>query len=270
MNPLRLAVLASGRGSNFEALVRAARQGRLDVDFRLLLASQPGAGALEVARQAGVDTAVVRRSDFEDRSAFVQAMLDRLQAAGAEILVLAGYMKKIPPEVIARYPRRIFNIHPGLLPAFGGQGLFGHHVHQAVLDQGCKVSGVTIHLVDDQYDHGPIVAQRCVPVLPNDDAASMAARVLAVEHALYAEVLQAVARAGFTFKRIRRGSKPDPRCWNSTPACGTLFASLSTFSWHSRLFGGFPAKDPVWRGECGRFMIGGSLDDSTGVDQRFR
>lgn len=186
--------MASGRGSNFEQLLRAAQEGRLDAEFRLLLASQPGAGALDIAHRAGVDTAVVRRADFGDRTAFVRAMLERLAAAEADYLVLAGYMKKIPPEVIARYPKRIFNIHPGLLPAFGGQGLFGLHVHQAVLDQGCKVSGVTVHLVDDRYDHGPIVAQRCVPVLPDDAAASLAARVLAVEHALYAEVLQAVAQ----------------------------------------------------------------------------
>lgn len=194
MGLLKLAVLASGRGSNFEALVRAGKDGRLNAQFALLIVSKPDTGALEIASAHGIPAICLRRGDFENRGAFVAAMQSALVASGAETLALAGYMKKLPPEVISAYAGRIFNIHPGLLPAFGGQGMFGRHVHQAVLDAGCKVSGVTVHLVDERYDHGPIVAQRCVPVLPDDDAQTLAARVLKEEHCLFAEVLGAVAQ----------------------------------------------------------------------------
>lgn len=193
MGELKLAVLASGRGSNFEALVQAAESGRLNARFHLLIISNPNAGAQEIARAHGIPWLCLQRGDFEDRNAFVAAMKEALVQSGANTLALAGYMKKLPPEIIDAYAGSIFNIHPGLLPAFGGQGMFGGHVHQAVLDAGCKVSGVTVHLVDNQYDHGAIVAQRCVPVLPGDDARALAARVLKEEHRLFAEVLQAVA-----------------------------------------------------------------------------
>ena len=120
-------------------------------------------------------------------------MLSVLRQHEVELVVLAGYMKKVPPEVISAYKNRVINIHPALLPSFGGKGMYGHHVHEAVLEYGCKVTGVTVHIVDEVYDHGPVVAQRCVPVEEGDTAKQLAARVLKVEHQLYSESLQLFA-----------------------------------------------------------------------------
>jgi folate-dependent phosphoribosylglycinamide formyltransferase PurN len=120
-----------------------------------------------------------------------------------DIIALAGYMKKIPRSVVSAFPNRIVNIHPALLPAFGGAGLYGEKVHQAVIDYGAKVSGITIHFVDEEYDHGPIIFQEAVPVLDGDDAHSLAARVLTLEHANYWRALQAIADGAITVRNRR-------------------------------------------------------------------
>ena len=193
MKKLFLGIFASGRGSNFEAILEAIREGRLDAEARLLLSDKRDAGALSVAKNYGVPTAVVSKTDFTSRELFVEAMLSTLKDHGVDFIALAGYMKKVPDEVISAYRNRIVNIHPALLPAFGGKGMYGHHVHQAVLDQGCKVTGVTVHIVDEAYDHGPIVAQRCVPVKEDDTVDTLAVRVLKTEHKMYAEALQLFA-----------------------------------------------------------------------------
>ncbi|HHS14068.1 MAG TPA: phosphoribosylglycinamide formyltransferase [bacterium] len=190
MKTLDLGVFASGRGSNFEAILDAIGQGRLQARPRLLISNNPEAGALMIARRHAVPTAVVSRSDFSEREAFVREMQRHLDNHQVEIIALAGYMKKIPPEIIGRYRQRIVNIHPALLPSFGGRGMYGLRVHEAVLEAGCKVTGVSIHLVDEEYDRGPIIAQRCVPVEPADTAESLAERTLRMEHTLYPEVLQ--------------------------------------------------------------------------------
>ncbi len=193
MAELQLGFFASGRGSNVAAILKAIEEGRLNAGPRLIISNNPEAGVLDLAREKGVPAQVVCRPDFPDRNDFVQALSVTLKNHGVDFIVLAGYMKKVPQEIIREYTGRMTNIHPGLLPAFGGRGMYGHHVHQAVLEHGCKVSGVTVHLVDEIYDHGPILAQRCVPVEPDDTSEALAARVLQVEHALYWEVLQAFA-----------------------------------------------------------------------------
>jgi phosphoribosylglycinamide formyltransferase 1 len=193
MGTLRLAVFASGRGSNFSAILAAIDAGRLDASVRALISNAADAGALETARSRGIRAEVVASADFASRGAFVSRTAEILRESGADFIALAGYLKRVPPEIVALYPGRIVNIHPALLPAFGGKGMYGHHVHESVIAQGCKVTGVTVHLVDEQYDRGPIVAQRCVPVLPGDTPDALAARVLETEHALYPEVLQAFA-----------------------------------------------------------------------------
>ena len=194
MDRLRLGIFASGRGSNFSAILQAIDEERLDADVRVLVSNSREAGALDVAKQWGIPAEVISSTDFPDRPRFVQAFLDLLERHGVEFIALAGYLKKMPPEVIVRYPNRILNIHPALLPAFGGKGMYGHFVHEAVLEQGCKVTGVTVHLVDERYDGGPIVLQRCVPVLERDTAEILAARVLETEHAVFPEALQWFAR----------------------------------------------------------------------------
>ncbi len=190
MKPLQLGVFASGRGSNFEAILKAIDEGQLHAGVKLLLSNNADAGALETAKKGGIPAVVLNRKMFDCRNAFIRQMISVLKFHGVDLIALAGYMKKIPAEVIREFPNKILNIHPALLPAFGGRGSYGYHVHEAVLEYGCKVSGVTVHFVDELYDHGPIIAQRTVPVEDDDTAKTLAARVLKIEHQIYPEVLQ--------------------------------------------------------------------------------
>jgi len=186
---MRVAVAVSGRGSNLEALF--ARLGNGDeARVVLVLSDRAEAPALERARERGV-TAVA----LEDwRSA--EEWLSALAGESVELLVLAGYLKLVPAEVIARYRGRIINVHPALLPAFGGKGMYGIRVHEAVLQSGAAESGCTVHLVDEEYDRGMILVQARVPVLPGDTAQLLASRVLEQEHRLLPAVVLAAARAG--------------------------------------------------------------------------
>ena len=187
--PMRVAVAVSGRGSNLEALF--ARLGNGDeARVVLVLSDRAEAPALERARERGV-TAVA----LEDwRSA--EEWLSALAGESVELLVLAGYLKLVPAEVIARYRGRIINVHPALLPAFGGKGMYRIGVHEAVLQRGAAESGCTVHLVDEEYDRGMILVQARVPVLPGDTAQLLASRVLEQEHRLLPAVVLAAARAG--------------------------------------------------------------------------
>ena len=208
MEKLRLGVFASGKGSNFMAILQAIHDGCLDATVKCLLSNNPDAGALFVAQENEIATCVIDKSMYASRDLFIQAMLNCLKDYGVGFIALAGYMKKIPPEVVTVYKNRIVNIHPALLPSFGGKGMYGHHVHEAVLDYGCKISGVTVHLVDDEYDHGPVVAQRCVAVEEGDTAETLAARVLKVEHQIYAETLQLFAEDKVVVKGRRTVIRP--------------------------------------------------------------
>ncbi len=193
MRKLFLGIFASGRGTNFKAIIEAIQNGRLDAEVKVLISNKENAGALSIARDNGIPTSVVSRQNFASRDLFVKTLLSTLEKYGVNFIALAGYMKKIPPEVIAAYRNRILNIHPAILPLFCGKGMYGDRVHRAVLEQGCKVTGVTVHIVDEVYDHGPIVAQQCVPVKEKDTPESLAARVLRVEHEIYAKALQLFA-----------------------------------------------------------------------------
>jgi formyltetrahydrofolate-dependent phosphoribosylglycinamide formyltransferase len=194
---MRVAVAVSGRGSNLEALLRALGPAA-PARVALVLSDRAEAGALAVAKTYGIDAEVLANpADGAD-------WLERLERHRIDLLVLAGYLKLVPAPVIARYPDRIVNVHPALLPAFGGRGMYGHRVHAAVLASGARESGATVHLVDEAYDRGPILAQGRVPVLPDDTPESLAARVLAVEHRLLPAVVLAAADAG------RPVSLPEP------------------------------------------------------------
>lgn len=193
MGKLHLGVFASGRGSNFMAILRAIQEGRLNADVKCLLSNTIDAGALSVAQDHYIPATVIEKSMYPSRALFIEAMINYLEEHDVNFIVLAGYLKKVPPEIVARYKNCVINIHPALLPSFGGKGMYGHHVHEAVLEQGCKITGVTVHLVDDEYDQGPIVAQKCVPVEEGDTADTLAARVLQVEHQIYTEALQLFA-----------------------------------------------------------------------------
>lgn len=187
---MNLAVFLSGRGSDFKAILDATRSGKLNARVVLVISNNPDAGGLKIADASGIPTAVFDRSQYADGAEFGGEMLAALREKRVELIALAGYLRKIPPTVIRAYPRRILNIHPALLPKFGGKGMFGLNVHQAVIAAGETESGVTIHLVDEVYDHGEIVAQSRIPVRSDDTAESLASRVLDLEHSFYPEVLQ--------------------------------------------------------------------------------
>jgi phosphoribosylglycinamide formyltransferase-1 len=191
-----IGVMASGGGSNFQALAEAARRGDIPGgDIRLLIVNKPGVGALDRAARLGIESLVLEPKSFPDRAAFFRRAADEFQKRGVSLVCLAGFLLKVEPAFIRRFPGAILNIHPALLPKFGGKGMWGHHVHEAVLAAGETESGCTVHCVDEEYDHGDVLAQARVPVLPGDTADALAARVLIKEHTLFpAAVAQAVVR----------------------------------------------------------------------------
>ena len=169
-----------------EYFAHPSRRGTATV--ALVASNKPDAGALGVARDAGIETRVLESGPNHE-----SALLDLLDEQAIDLVVLGGYLRLIPGAVVRRYTGRMVNVHPALLPAFGGPKMYGKRVHEAVLASGARLSGPTVHFVDDEYDRGPIVAQWPVPVFDEDTAASLAARVLRVEHALYPRVLEALA-----------------------------------------------------------------------------
>jgi phosphoribosylglycinamide formyltransferase 1 len=196
MKQRRIAVLASGGGTNLQALLDHF-QGNdgSPARVRLVVGSRPDIGALERAARAGVPALVLqRRSLGEDE--LTRRMLEALAEHAIDIIVLAGYLQLVPSRVVERFAGRILNIHPALLPAFGGKGMYGMNVHRAVIASGTRISGATVHLVDEEYDRGAIVAQWPVPVLPGDTPETLAARVLAVEHRLLPVAIEALLVPG--------------------------------------------------------------------------
>lgn len=184
---MRLGVLVSGRGSNLEAILDAG------LDVVLVVSNRAGVRALQVAADHGVPAAILRRADFDDVSARDAAIGERLTRAGAELAVLAGWDQLLRPAYFAAFAGRTINVHPSLLPAHGGAGMMGLEVHRSVIGAGDAETGATIHEVTPELDAGPILAQARVPVLPGDDAETLAARVLTEEHRLVVATLRAIA-----------------------------------------------------------------------------
>jgi phosphoribosylglycinamide formyltransferase 1 len=191
---LRCAVFASGGGSNFGALLDRQKAGDLHVDFVLFVGNNSTAPAFERAREHGIPAVHLAPSRFRSEDAYAEKLSALLREHRVELILLAGYMKKIPLQIIKDFRHRIVNIHPALLPSFGGKGLYGSRVHEAVIAFGAKVTGVTVHFVDEEYDHGPIILQRAVEVLDGDDPHALAERVLKVEHASYWRAVEAIAQ----------------------------------------------------------------------------
>lgn len=208
--PIRIAVLASGGGSNLQALIEHfATKGASSGRIALVLSNKSNAGALERAQKAGIRTEVI--ADPSDGA----VLLECLEKAGVELLVLAGYLKLVPVNVIRAFRGKIINVHPALLPAFGGSGMYGLRIHHAVLERGAVVTGVTVHFVDEHYDQGPIIAQWPVPVFASDTPEMLAARVLRIEHALLPLCVEAVTQGVVTLNssnRVERnltGTRPE-------------------------------------------------------------
>ncbi len=187
---MNIAVFASGRGSNLMAILKAIEEGRLKARVVVVISNNSSSGALEIARSKGIDALHISRSQFSSDREYVDKILSELRKRNVELVVLAGYMKKIPAEVVSEYRNRILNIHPALLPSFGGQGMYGINVHKAVIESGVKITGVTVHIVDEEYDHGPIVLQKAVEVKDDDTPETLAERVLKVEHEVYPEAIR--------------------------------------------------------------------------------
>ncbi len=198
---MRLGFLVSHGGSNMQAIIEACRQGRLDAKPCVVISNNSGCMALARALKEGIPryhiSGHTHPGDAEDR-----AILCTLQAHDVDTVILAGYMKRIGPETLRAYRGRILNIHPALLPKFGGQGLYGKRVHEEVLRAGEKVTGVTVHVIDEQYDTGPILNQVEVPVLDGDTADSLAERVLKYEHILYVETLRKISEGAIVLPTL--------------------------------------------------------------------
>ena len=182
----------ASRGTNFQAILDAIAKGDLQAEASLLVATNPAHGAVTRARDKGIrdfilSPEVCSPEEWEHR------VCDELYQAGVSVVALAGYLRRISPVLLEAFPGRILNVHPALLPSFGGQGMYGIRVHRAVLEHGCKVSGCTVHLVNEHYDMGPIVAQACVPVEDDDTPETLAARVQAQEHRLFPQCIQWLA-----------------------------------------------------------------------------
>lgn len=189
---MNVAVLISGSGTTLRNFLEKKAAGQLDVDFGLVISSEPMAGGLAYATEANIPTLVVPRSDFDTPEQFRDAIFDPCRTAGVDYVLMGGFIKHvlIPDD----FNNRVLNIHPALIPNFCGKGFYGLRVHQAVLNHGAEVTGCTVHFVDDLYDHGPIILQKVVPVEESDTAESLAKRVFAAECEAYPEALRQLAK----------------------------------------------------------------------------
>jgi formyltetrahydrofolate-dependent phosphoribosylglycinamide formyltransferase len=190
VKPLRVAVLLSGGGTSLENLFERIDAGELPARIALVIASRADAGGLARARRRGVPAVCVPRKEHRDVGAFNDALHAELARCEVDLVALLGFLS---PFETRGFAGRTINVHPALVPAFSGQGFYGHRVHEAVLARGCKVSGATVHFCDDEYDHGPIILQEAVPVLDGDTPDSLAARVQAAERRLVPEAIRLIA-----------------------------------------------------------------------------
>lgn len=193
MNKLRLAVFSSHSGSNFQAIINSISKGELNAEIVCLITNNSKAYCVERAKQNGIPYFHISNITHPEQKEYEKAILSILNDFKVDLIILAGYMKIVPASVIKSYRNRILNIHPALLPKYGGKGMFGMNVHKAVIESGEKISGATVHLVDEIYDNGKILNQMQVEVLPNDTPESLAERVLEIEHKLYPLTIQLIA-----------------------------------------------------------------------------
>lgn len=187
-NPLKIGVLISGSGSNLQAIIDRIAQGSLNAEIVLVISSRPDAYGLERAAKAGISTIALNREVFKDAAAANQQIADALKDAGAEYVIMAGYMRKLTNEVLDAYPDKVVNLHPALLPSFKGA-----HAIEDAFNYGVKVTGITVHFANEDYDKGPIIAQCAVEVREDDTLDSLEARIHEAEHALYPEVISWLA-----------------------------------------------------------------------------
>lgn len=193
MSKLKLGVLASGGGTNLQAIIDACKEGRLDASVNVVISNNSGSRAMARARDEGIACRHLSRATHPEPEALDSTIRDTLTQHGVEVVVMAGYMRPLGPLTLGWYAGRVLNSHPGLLPKFGGKGMYGGFVHEAVLAAGESVTGVTIHIADEKYDHGPIVAQCEVPVFEDDTLESLTDRVQTREREFWIETLEKIA-----------------------------------------------------------------------------
>lgn len=186
---LNIVVFASGSGTNFQAIIDSVSAGQIEGRISGLITNKKDIQAIERAKKHGIEYTVLSPSQFSSYNTYVNTLLEQLESWNTDLIALAGYMIKVPTEVINAYQGRIVNIHPSLLPKYGGKGFYGMKVHEAVIEHNESKSGCTVHLVTEKYDDGPIIAQREVPVKESDDASSLAKRILKEEHKLFPKVI---------------------------------------------------------------------------------
>lgn len=190
---INIVVFASGSGTNFQAIIDAVESGQINGRIAGLITNKNDIQAIDRAQKHNIDHKYLAPSGFSSYSDYVDALLNQLEKWDTQLIALAGYMIKIPSEIIDKYKNRIVNIHPSLLPKYGGKGFYGMNVHRAVIDNEETTSGCTVHLVTEEYDQGPILGQRKVPVKKSDDPESLAQRILKEEHKLFPEVIAQLA-----------------------------------------------------------------------------
>jgi phosphoribosylglycinamide formyltransferase 1 len=199
---LKLGFLASHGGSSMKAILDAIADGKLRASAAVVISNNADAPALAYAGALGVPTYHLSETRLGGAATADRAIAETLAARGAELVVLSGYLRKVGPLTLARYRGRILNIHPGPLPRYGGPGMYGRHVHEAVIAAGERMSGITIHIVDGEYDHGPVIARRDVAVVPGDTAAGLAVRIQALEPAFFVETLCRIAAGELTLEGL--------------------------------------------------------------------
>jgi len=199
---LRLAVLVSGGGTNLQALIDQIEQKKLEgVKIEVVISSRRDAFALERARKHGIKTVAITRQDYPEPQQFEQALLEQLKQHNVDLVVLAGYLRIVPRNIVARYPNRIINVHPSLIPSFSGIGYYGLKVHEAVLKRGVKVTGATVHFVDEGTDTGPIILQKAVNVLEGDTPVSLQRRVMEeAEWVILPEAVRLISQGKITIE----------------------------------------------------------------------
>lgn len=209
----KFAVFASGRGSNFLTVQEHIADGKIDGEIVCLISNNSTAPALEKAQSLDIPALHMSPKQYEISEKYVNNLVDILQRHEVDYILLAGYMKKIPDAIVQEYHHRIMNIHPALLPSFGGKGYYGMRVHEAVIERGVKWTGVTVHFVDEVYDHGPIIYQWPVRVGDDDTAESLAERVLTYEHKAYPKVVRWVSNNWIEVKNSRTIYTGPPEEW---------------------------------------------------------
>ena len=203
----KIAVLISGGGTTLKNLIQWRTEQKLNAQIELVISNNPNAAGLEYAAEADIPHLVISHKEFETISAFSNAIFSAIQSANIDLVVMGGFLHRL--AIPSAYENRVINIHPSLIPAFCGKGFYGQKVHQAVIDYGCKLSGCSVHYVDDQYDHGPIIAQETVPVKTTDTAETLAKRVFEKECEVYPTIINAIVKGNVVIKdRCVQISKP--------------------------------------------------------------